>query len=477
MSVFSEKLSEYVAASNLKIAALAKLSGVERSFIQKMLTGERIPSDPAVLDQLASVMMLTPSQQQTLSQSYKISKMGEAVYYRRLLVKRLIEEAGSALAPPPMLRTQFNDPSFVRPDVLPIYEKPAILDTLRILMEETLSKDAPRIRAVVQPEYGACGVLLQFARSCPALSIEHIVCFDHALQYQKENKYNLSCLQTVFSFLFGACRYTPFFYHDAVSAKTGCTALFPFMIVSDTWCMLLSGDESHAVLLSGKDGAALQNTLFLQMRDVCTPMFLQSGKQTLSTDWASIHPGTSYCIQASPCFELFFSSDIVRPLIASSTDPAHSPLLLFERQLKQISLLEGTKTNISFFTMDGLESFLTTGRTFHQSEEVHSPLSPALRKELFRRMLMCTKNGTFTPYLLKPERLKLDHRLGFFAAGNQQIFCTCHHPLHRTSHLLFAEKSVAYAMCDFFEYLKETGLVFSKEETEKQLADRFSKLS
>ncbi len=49
MSVFSEKLQECITRSNIKIASLSKISGVERSYIQKMLTGERIPGDPEVL--------------------------------------------------------------------------------------------------------------------------------------------------------------------------------------------------------------------------------------------------------------------------------------------------------------------------------------------------------------------------------------------------------------------------------------------
>ena len=76
MSVFSEKLQECITKSNMKIASLSKISGVERSFIQKMLTGERIPSDPAVLQRLADALMLSPSQRRMLLDSYFISKMG-----------------------------------------------------------------------------------------------------------------------------------------------------------------------------------------------------------------------------------------------------------------------------------------------------------------------------------------------------------------------------------------------------------------
>lgn len=152
MSVFSEKLQEYIQKSNMKIAALSKLSGVERSFIQKMLTGERIPGDPAVLQQLSEVLMLTPSQHRILSEAYAISKMGEPTYYRRVLVKCLIEESGSFIQQPPVLRSHFSPPGFQRPDVLPLTGKAAVADTLRLLIEEELGTEAPCIKAVLQPE-------------------------------------------------------------------------------------------------------------------------------------------------------------------------------------------------------------------------------------------------------------------------------------------------------------------------------------
>ena len=41
MSVFSEKLYTLFSQSNMTVTALAKLSGVERSYLQKLLSGTR----------------------------------------------------------------------------------------------------------------------------------------------------------------------------------------------------------------------------------------------------------------------------------------------------------------------------------------------------------------------------------------------------------------------------------------------------
>ena len=39
MSIFSQKLCGYVENASMKVTTLSRLSGVERSYIQKMLSG------------------------------------------------------------------------------------------------------------------------------------------------------------------------------------------------------------------------------------------------------------------------------------------------------------------------------------------------------------------------------------------------------------------------------------------------------
>ena len=96
----------------------------------------------------------------------------------------------------------------------------------------------------------------------------------------------------------------------------------------------------------------------------------------------------------------------------------------------------------------------------------YAPLPKTYRAELLRRMLVCIQNGSYTPYLIKTAKFRLSDKLGFLATGSQQVTCTCSDPLHGFASLQLHEKSVAYSFCDFFEYLKETGLVYSKEESE-----------
>lgn len=476
MSVFSEKLQECITRANIKIASLAKISGVERSFIQKMLTGERIPSDPEILRQLSDALMLTPPERRMLTEAYSISKMGEVIYYRRLLVKRLIEGAGSSLSPSPMLREVFPNPEFSKPPVLFLSGKASVTDTLRLLMEEELSGETPQILAALQPECTSAGVLLQYARICPRLQMEHIVCLDNELQYQRENKYNLQCLRSMFDFLFGACRYFPSFYYESVSSKAGRTALFPWMIVGSGWVLLLSGDEERAITISDIETVSRCREMFFDMKEECTPVVHPGNVFWDPQSWDSPGQNTSYSLQFEPCFGLFFTMDMARKQVKKDA-PGRDELLSFlEKRQKQITLLDGGRTNISFFAMEGLDRFLETGRIFELPDTCYEPLPRAFRAELLRRMLACMKAGSYTPYCIQTSKFHISQQLCFFSGGSQEVTCTYHHPVYGLQNLQLREKSIAYSFCDFFEYLKETGLVLSAEETRILLENRFQKI-
>ena len=60
MSLYSDKLQSFISAARISVAQLSRTSGVERSYIQKMLSSERIPGDVTVLERLSDALMLTP---------------------------------------------------------------------------------------------------------------------------------------------------------------------------------------------------------------------------------------------------------------------------------------------------------------------------------------------------------------------------------------------------------------------------------
>ena len=91
LSLFSEKLSKYVTQKNIKVYQLSRLSGIERTWLQKMLTGSRKPSNKTQILLLAQALSLTNGETEELLDLYSILEMGEEKWNRRRNVMRLIQ--------------------------------------------------------------------------------------------------------------------------------------------------------------------------------------------------------------------------------------------------------------------------------------------------------------------------------------------------------------------------------------------------
>ena len=242
MSIFSEKLNYFINNSNIKIAELSRLSGVERSYIQKMITGERMPkkNGAPTLEHLADALMLTPAERRTLTEAYKISQMGEATYYRRVMVKRIIEDCESyynqQLLPHPALSAQ----SVQRPEVYSVQGKASVQNMIQLFLMEEICLEKPHLMAVLQPESDAAELVQPYCRMKRELCFEHIVCFDNELQYQKDNQYNLQCIRTLLPFLLSPCLYSGWFYYDSVASHMSRHAVFPWFVLVHLSVLCLS---------------------------------------------------------------------------------------------------------------------------------------------------------------------------------------------------------------------------------------------
>ena len=86
MSKFSEFLESCVHNISYNITQLAKLSGVNRTHLQKILIGERFLNNEELFDRLLSNLHLSWEKEQELRRLYRIEQIGEKRYEQMLNV-------------------------------------------------------------------------------------------------------------------------------------------------------------------------------------------------------------------------------------------------------------------------------------------------------------------------------------------------------------------------------------------------------
>lgn len=483
MSLYSDKLQSFIFAARISVAQLSRTSGVERSYIQKMLSSERIPGDVTVLERLSDALMLTPAEKKQLRETYYISKMGEEVYYRRIQVKRIIEDADSYFQEPDFFATPQTSLSHMESHsnlpVQIIQGKASVIDWLHFFLSREASGPESQLMAVLQPDCEAGNVFRSYCRLNRQLQVEHIVAFQTETRYQTENRYNLSCMRELLPILLSCCRYAGWFYY--ISSPSCQSSVLPFFIVGKRWVMTFSHDNEKAILFRENDAVLLYQRIFREMQEDCFPLFETENLYPVQfwdhQRWRPMQQDMCYSLQFEPCFGFFYSMDMVEKLLRQGLPNRQQILSFFKGRREQITLMAGTKRSTSFFTEEGLDRILQTGRIQELPSELYSPLPKAYRVELLRRMIFCIHKGWYFPHLIKPQKFRCPHNLMFFVSDNQHLSCGCLHPVYGSISVTLHEKSIVYSICDFLEFLQETALIDSVEETEAILTQKLKELT
>lgn len=92
MSQFSELLKEYIKKKDITIKALAEKCGIDRTYLHKILKGERKVPSVDFVENISLQLMLSTEDKSRLMELYNISEMGEDVYNRRKQVSKIIHD-------------------------------------------------------------------------------------------------------------------------------------------------------------------------------------------------------------------------------------------------------------------------------------------------------------------------------------------------------------------------------------------------
>ena len=154
MQEFHKLLTRFINEKNTTIYTLAKNTGIERSYIQKMKSGARIPGEKSTILKLAKGLMLTANESAQLVQAYSIAKMGEGKYYQRMFVQNIISSFAEVQTKNTLIlecNTQNN--LVMSNDYEHISGVSAVHKVLRAVMEIEASKEDGCIRIIAQPSF------------------------------------------------------------------------------------------------------------------------------------------------------------------------------------------------------------------------------------------------------------------------------------------------------------------------------------
>lgn len=210
MSDFSEKCRQYIEDTGTNIYQLSKISGLDRTSLQRMVTGKRLPG-PEFISQFCLYLRINPQQRQELIELYELERIGKPTYYNRKYIQNILENLAtpdfSALSYSPVISAKHQ-----------IQLSFAIEEKLQHFLEHSLlrSENAPVLLTNFPPDcISFFRIILHLSEKLGRkFDLKHLFCLCQNPEKSENVNSNLELLQCTLAFALTRYPYQPFFYYS-----------------------------------------------------------------------------------------------------------------------------------------------------------------------------------------------------------------------------------------------------------------------
>lgn len=283
MSEFSDKCRAYIAKSNTNVYQISKKSGLDRTMLQKMVNGTKVPSPP-FFEKFCEFLVINKVERNELDQLFKIERIGRDVYTRRCEIDSFFSDFKNTkvvtknyLVDNWMNATTELAEALERQQDVKLSSEVDIVDTMRfILREEFLSEDEPTV-------YVDVFELVPFALNqlvrCACAFNKNVMC-NQFVKFGRSNPShnvvveNIRVLRMIFPYLFRFPQEHNVYYsyingnrHDEVFN------IWPHYIVTHSKVLLISESCTEGLLINSAEIAKSYIDRLEHMKENCDRLF------------------------------------------------------------------------------------------------------------------------------------------------------------------------------------------------------------
>ena len=474
MFLFSEYLRDLLQTRRLTVSALARLSGVERTSLSKVLTGQRVLPYGA-LDEVIYHLRLTPGEERKLRAYYDEQFEKEGLHQSRELVGKLFSD---------LAQLDFTTPVFEESRLLldldgyagarSIFSgAPNVQPLLRMVLSQELTRPDAWVELTVPPTDTFLGdeLLRRYLDGRMGAEVRQIIAFDASGTAEDINLHNLECFCRVLPIcLLSKRHYYPYYYYDdSIAARY--TDPFPYFLVTHSCVVCLSEDGGQAMLLRGADQVERYHRHFQTLLERCRPLigYTVDPVEILESYDGCTDGDGFYMVMDQPCFGRFYDE--------ATIDRYLRPELPFHHRLREVARkrfgrLRTAEQFYTLFTRSGVERFCRSGSLDDFPVAFVAPFPPQVRWQLLAALAGHIRTGDITGRLLEPgtfpDYLSMTTSrhsgVGFFTTERfplQDGFCS----------VQIKEPSLCRAFHDWLTHLPHSLQALGAEETAAALEE------
>lgn len=480
MSEFSEKCKEYIRKSNTNIYQLAKSSGLERTMLQRMVNGNRLPDIEAV-KKFCNYVQVTKIEEEKLLELYKIEKIGKETYYARQEIQDLINGIQK-------MRRDWNKISYSRKKMLPsdlnregtgirsLRFDLEIMEAIQYVINKEIDRnETARIDMDLFPK---CKYAMQQLIREEKVARNQIIC-NHYVDFLRGSCEgsaieNIRMLKMIVPFAFTFHHtYNVLYSYTTAERKDNLNRLWPHFLVTDSCMILFSENENHAVLIENREMIRCYREEIEEFSGKRRALFenQESCKNKFDAYFKRGVKNFPLCIyEGNMCVERMFYPELVE---AEKDNPY---VCILVNSYNEHIYVERQKPSVCIFSLGGLDEFMESGKLpgiYGQNSRVYTVSE---RKKMLEYYVESLSDEYIKSYLIKDDVYSIDSGISIeLYDGNRLCFISTSGEFP-FGIVTINESNICDMFRDYFESLLKSGQVWDEEETRMKVREKIGLL-
>ncbi|MDK2936297.1 MAG: hypothetical protein PWP62_1305 [Eubacteriaceae bacterium] len=468
--MLSTRIEELMIESGETVQSLAEMVDVDRTTLQKIKTGKRLPT-PQILNRLIAVLRLTNAEEEEIRRLFSIEKNGQQSFQNRMMIKELLEMISDLTEYKIPVHKQLETKSLDCSDGDDQEEKKTVkgLENVIALMHQVIDRELyfqqePCIRMLTsnRQDYLYQYIFQEMMGNRKKIRLEDVIVFD---EQNNEDDMALSALK----FLMGLSLLENVSYDsNYLSAETDKKGLgarnSAYFILTVREVLVIAKDFSFAVRYRTQERIDNYDKQFAFFREQSQAFIIENNNPLFVYSEFDVDYKPLMVLEPIPCFANYFTDRFVESKIRKDF-PFYQVLLPFAIKFYG-NFRENGKDMKNVFAYKYLEQFMEVG-DLYLPEVVTEKIAPPERLTLLKLVRDNLASGKRPVNMINEEVFRMNdsfecsdakHSIQIvfhYRVDGRQIFKS----------ISLGKTTVHQAFKDFFNHLPESDLVLSRAAT------------
>ncbi len=481
MDTIQHLIKYYIESNGYTIYSISQQSGINRTTLQKILSGQRkITRD--VYEKLLPFFSLSPIDKEELDRAFLADQIGLERFQTHMEIKKLLESSPSSISPN---TEQPSDAVTVNIDKLAdqtlvhgTYEIANIIYTLAVHAVECEAQPFLYTYADLSHPYVPFFFKPLYHPRFQPLTVTHLVEYQKTLTVNGnyDNIHNLRILMHLLpSFRSFPGSFSVYFYYAARHDFKSLASVFPYYVITNTHVVLFSSDYETALVISNPD--LHEHYLNVYRNALTKSSILTSGAQSpmeLLSELNKVDPNEHYplCLNIQPTIEKYITPAMVEKYMLDTPYRELIKAKLFVR-IDQLTM----ENHTVLFTEEGLRLFTEKGKNVNFPDELASHFDIEDRIYILNKFIEANMHENDNHFLMvDPSKLHTSLNISIAFAPPSSTYIMLVQSNGNSMIIPLREHTLCSCIMDFIQTLPQYGYVCSLEETNRILQEEVKKL-